>query len=78
MAFTQVGLEALTDPQLARWATKYGGWAYIHSNDQLRDPQGGMTTANNWGSIGAARRKQIIVQMVARATEAQIADITQQ
>lgn len=74
---TQTELETLSDKELVRWATKYGGWNYFHANDQLRDTQGGMTTANNWTSIGAQRRKQIIVQMAARATEAQVADIKQ-
>ena len=52
----------MTDRELVRWAVEHG-WTYIYSNDQLRDPQGFMTTAGNWDAIGKDRREQIIKQM---------------
>lgn len=54
--------EQLKDSELVEWALKHG-WAYFSSNDQLRDPQGFMTTAGNWDAIGPGRREQIIKQM---------------
>jgi hypothetical protein len=68
-------LESLTDRQLVSWATKFGGWTYFYSNDQLRDPQGGLTTAGNWDRIGTNRRNQIIKSMSGRVTAAQLAEI---
>lgn len=53
---------SMTDRDLVRWAVK-NGWKYIYSNDQLRDPEGFMTTAGNWDSIGQGRRNQILKQM---------------
>jgi hypothetical protein len=57
--------EKLTDYELVSWAVK-NGWFYWHSNDQLRDPQGSFTSANNWEKIGDFRRKQIIEQMIGK------------
>lgn len=54
--------EQLKDSELVSWALK-NGWTYFHSNDQLRDPQGFMTTAGKWAAIGPGRREQIIKQM---------------
>ena len=65
----------LTDPQLVRWATKFGGWQYFYMNDQLQDPQGGLTLANCWDNIGRDRRDQIRAQMMSQATAGQLAEI---
>jgi hypothetical protein len=68
-------LQALTDHQLVQWARRFGGWTYFHMNDQLRDPRGGMTTANNWNDIGPYRRAEIIKQMAESATEDQLKEL---
>lgn len=54
--------EKWTDAQLVKWAIA-NGWRYWHVNDQLQDPFGGLTTANNWEDIGQWRREMIIKQM---------------
>jgi len=60
---TKEELQKMTDRELVSWAVK-NGWFYWHANDQLRDPQGSFTTANNWDDIGEFRRNQIIEQML--------------
>jgi hypothetical protein len=56
-------LTTLTDQELVQWATRFGGWTYFHCNDQLRDSWGGLSSTNNWHSIGIARRNEIIKSM---------------
>lgn len=60
---TREELEKWSDYNLVSWAVKHG-WFYWHSNDQLRDPHGSFTTANNWENIGEWRRKMIIDQIM--------------
>lgn len=66
-----MNFDILTDRQLIQWAIEYGGWKYFHSNDQLRDPQGGMTSTHNWEDLGQGRRQQIIADMQRYATPKQ-------
>lgn len=65
----------LTDPQLVRWATRFGGWHYSYMDDQLQDPHGGLALANCWDNIGQHRRAQIRGQMSIQATPEQLAAI---
>lgn len=54
--------DELFDWELIQWATQHG-WSYFHINDQLRSPEGAMTSTQHRSNIGAARRQQIIKQM---------------
>ena len=59
---TETPVDDCKDRQLVRWAVAHG-WKYHRINDQLADPQGFMTTANNWDDVGVAVRGRIIAQM---------------
>jgi hypothetical protein len=53
----------MSDWDLLQWAIKNAGWSFHYSNDQVRSPDGAMTTLVNRSDLGEARRKRIIELM---------------
>ena len=74
-AVAEIDISSLSDRELTCWAVQYGGWRYLHANDQLCDPSGELTISRGWEDIGSSRRKEIIAQMVGSSTSTQIESI---